>query len=105
VAAQAADSTSTLALYQALTRLRRSEAALSVGDYRPGRADETVLTYERHHGGRRLIVTLNTSGQAQFLSGLPAGRLLVSTALDRAGEPTNGDLALMPDEGCVIALD
>ena len=105
VAAQAADSTSTLALYQALTRLRRSEPALSVGDYRPGRADETVLTYERHHGGRRLIVTLNMSGQAQFLSGLPAGRLLVSTALDRAGEPTNGDLALMPDEGCVIALD
>jgi hypothetical protein len=34
----------------------------------------------------------------------PCG-LLVSTALDRAGEPTNGDLALMPDEGCVIALD
>ncbi len=45
------------------------------------------------------------SWQAQFLPCLPAGRLLVSTALDRAGEPTNGDLALMPDEGCVIALD
>jgi alpha-glucosidase len=105
VAAQAEDPASILSLYQTLLRLRRAEPALSVGDFRPGGADESVLTYERHHEGRRLMVVLNMSGEARFLSGLPSGRMLVSTALDRADEPTNGKLSLRPDEGCMIALD
>jgi alpha-glucosidase len=105
VAAQATDPASILSLYQTLIRLRRAEPALSIGDYRPGRADEGVLTYERHHEGRRLMVALNMSGEARSLPGLPSGRVLVSTALDCADEPTNGKLSLRPDEGCVIALD
>jgi alpha-glucosidase len=105
VAAQAADPASILSLYRALIRLRRSEPALSVGDYHPGRADENVLIYERHHNGRRLMVVLNMSGDAQSLLGLSHGRLLVSTVLDRADERSNGHLALRPNEGSVLALE
>jgi alpha-glucosidase len=105
VAVQAADSASILSLYRALIRLRQSEPALSVGDYCPRWADENVLTYERYHEGRRLLIALNMSGEAQSLSGPPPGRLLVSTALDRADEQSNGHLSLRPDEGCVIALE
>jgi alpha-glucosidase len=105
VAVQAADPLSILSLYRALIRLRRAEPALSVGDCRPGSADENVLSYERHHQGRRLMVVLNMSGNNQLVQALPAGHLLISTALDRADEQVNGTFALRPDEGCVLALD
>lgn len=104
VAAQAADPSSILSLYRALIRLRRAEPALSVGDYRPRSAGENILSYERHHQGRRFLVALNMSGESRSLNGLPAGRLLVSTALDRWDEPVSDALALRADEGCVIAL-
>src|SRR3712207_6798351 len=55
VAAQADDPRSVLSLYRALIRLRRAEAALSVGAYVPVGADENILSYERHHDGRRLL--------------------------------------------------
>jgi alpha-glucosidase len=105
VAIQAADPASILSLYRALIRLRRTEPALSVGDYHPRRADESVLCYERQYEDQHLLVALNMSGEAQSLSGLPSGRLLVSTALDRADERANGNLALRPDEGCVIVVE
>ena len=105
VAAQAADPRSILALYRALIRLRRAEPALSVGGYRAGSSDESVLSYERHHDGRRLLVALNMSGARQALSGIRSGRILVSTALDRQDEQVRDALDLRPDEGCVVALD
>jgi alpha-glucosidase len=105
VATQAADPASILSLYRTLIRLRRAEPALSVGDYRSGRADENVLSYERHHGSRRILMALNMSGDAQSLTDIPASRVLVSTHLDRADECANGILFLRPDEGCVVVLE
>lgn len=102
VAAQEEDPRSMLALYRTLARLRRTEFALSVGGYVPATADESVLSYERRHEGRRLLVGLNMSGAARTLSKIDPGRILVSTFLDRTGEEVAGGLDLRPHEGCVI---
>jgi hypothetical protein len=50
-------------------------------------------------------MALNMSGDAQSLTDIPAGRVLVSTHLDRADECANGILFLRPDEGCVVVLE
>jgi alpha-glucosidase len=101
VAAQAADPRSILSLYRALIRLRRAEPALSIGTYRPVSADETVLAYERRHGGRRLLVALNMGGAAGTLR-LRSGRILLSTFLDRSSEQVHDAIELRPNEGCII---
>jgi alpha-glucosidase len=105
VAAQARDLQSILSLYHALIRLRRAEPALSVGAYAPVAADETILSYERRHGDRRLLIALNMSGGSQALSTRHSGRVLVSTSLDRADEKVRGALDLRPNEGCIILIE
>ena len=102
VAAQDADSRSMLSLHKALISLRRAHPALSVGAYAPVRAAEDVLAYQRRHENRFLIA-LNLGGRPRELSGVPAGTVLLSTHLDRAGEPMRETLRLRPDEG-VVAL-
>jgi alpha-glucosidase len=108
-AAQAADPRSLLALYRVLLALRRAEPALSVGGYAPvATAGSEVLAYERwdNAAGRRLLVALNLGGHAHELpTTATAGRqVLVSTHLDRSGEPVGGALHLRPDEGVVIGI-
>ncbi len=104
-AAQESDPTSMLSLYRALIDLRRSEPALSVGRYVPGVSDEALLSYERRHEDRRLLVALNMSDTAGSLPNVPPGRILVSTFLDRRDERPAEALDLRPNEGVVIALD
>jgi len=104
VAVQAGDPQSMLSLYRTLTRLRRNEPALSVGGYVTATADESVLSYERHHEGRRLLVGLNMSSAAQTLPKIDPGRILVSTFLNRTGEEVANCLDLRPHEGCVVDL-
>ena len=105
VAAQAGDPRSILSLYRALMRLRRAEPALSVGAYAPVAADEAVLSYERCHGDRRLLIGLNMSGTAQALSKHHSGRVLVSTSLDRRDEKVRRALDLRPNEGCIMLIE
>ena len=94
-AAQAADTTSMLALHRRLLDLRRQEPALGVGAYRTVRADDAVYIYERHRDGRHLRVVLNLTGEEQPLE--VAGETLVTTHLD---DPPAG--LLRADEGRVI---
>jgi alpha-glucosidase len=104
VAAQTQDPRSVLSLYRALIGLRRTEAALSIGAYSPVGADENVLSYERRHEGRRLLVILNMSAEPQAWSNPGTGRVVISTSPDRSGRPMGGTLDLDPDEGCIVAL-
>jgi alpha-glucosidase len=106
-AAQAADPRSLLAFYRVLMALRRAEPALSVGGYAPvATAGSEVLAYERRDNatGRRLLVALNLGGHDHELpTTATAGRqVLVSTHLDRCGEPVGDTLHLRSDEGVVI---
>ena len=67
VDAQQKDRTSLLTLYRRLIQLRRAEAALNVGTYRPIMATEEMLVYTREAGSRRFLVALNLSGQSVLL--------------------------------------
>ena len=103
VAAQARDAHSMLSLYRGLLALRRSELALSVGDYAPVTADGDVLAFERRLGGRRLLVALNLGPRPQPLrGGSGEGQILLSTALDRTGDRISREMTLRPDEGVVV---
>ena len=104
VAAQRDDPASSLHLYRALLALRRSEAALSIGAWSPLTADGDLLAYERSHAGRRLVVALNL-GHGPLAADLPAaGRILLSTHLDRDGEAVAGRVELRPDEGVIVEV-
>jgi alpha-glucosidase len=96
-----------LNLYRRLLTLRRSHAALSIGDYSPLPVEGERLAYIRSNGGERMLVALNLGNRPCSLSlqsfGL-RGRALLSTCLDRANEMISSDLELRPNEGLIVAL-
>ena len=107
VAVLRCQSASILSLYRRLIELRRSEPALSVGDYAALPSGEDLMAYMRKVGERRLLIVLNFAAAARRfnLSELQAGAsLLLSTCLDRAGEKLEEDLQLRGDEGVIIEL-
>ncbi|MDP9374012.1 MAG: alpha-amylase family glycosyl hydrolase, partial [Chloroflexota bacterium] len=108
VAAERDDPRSILTLYRRLIALRRAEPALAVGAYAPVEAEGDALAYIRGAGGRRFLVALNLGGRPQRVappSPSIAGRVALSTGLDREGEAVWGAIDLRGDEGLVIALD
>ncbi len=99
VAAQLDDDRSELALHRALLALRRDEAALHAGSYRPiDGCPDGVFGYEREQDGQRLAVWLNFTGEEREVGG---GPVLLSTHLDRRGGG-DGPLRLRPDEGVIV---
>lgn len=84
---------SMLSLYRRLLSLRRTEPALSVGDYETLSVDEHVFIYARSAGGRRLIVSLNFSEEQRSIADV--GETLLSTC---ATASTRSDL-LLANEG------
>jgi alpha-glucosidase len=105
VLAQRSDGTSVYCLYRRLLDLRRKRPALSLGSYGSVRADGNLLAFTRKHEREQLLVALNFAGEAAAAS-LPSreGRLLVSSAGDRAGEPVRGSLKLRAHEGAIVEL-
>ena len=107
VAKMRSDPRSILALYRRLIDLRRSEATLNRGDYVHAHVEGELYAYERRDGERRLLVGLNFGHRPQVLTlpeDAPAGRLLLSTELDRADEVVGSTLELRPAEGVIIEL-
>jgi oligo-1,6-glucosidase/alpha-glucosidase len=100
VAAQEADPGSMLNLTRALLRLRRSEPALSVGDYRHVACEGTLLAYERSAGDSRLLVALNLRQEPVPLpEAAQGGERLLSTLPGEGKESV-----LRGDEGVVVRL-
>ena len=107
VAVLRCQSASILSLYRRLIELRRSEPALSVGDYAALPSGEDLMAYMRKAGERRLLIVLNFGATARRfnLSELQAGAsLLLSTYLDRTQEKLDEELRLRGDEGVIIEL-
>jgi alpha-glucosidase len=105
VAAERDEPRSMLALYQRLIGLRRTSPALEIGSYAPVPADGDLLAYIRAAGAQRFLIALNLGSQEQTLD-LHAlrGRVVLSTHLDREGEPADGMLSLRADEGAIVEL-
>ena len=102
VAAERDDPRSMLALYRRLLELRRGSLALTGGTYRTVRAGDGVLAYLREAAGERVLVALNLTAEPRTVD--LAGRVRLSTWLDREGESASGrELHLRGEEG--VALD
>jgi alpha-glucosidase len=98
---------SILTLYHRLIELRRSEPALSMGEFAPLPADDDLIAYVRKTRERRLLIVLNLGSEARRfnLSDLEArASLLLSTHLDRDQEYSSDQLQLRADEGMIVEL-
>jgi alpha-glucosidase len=105
IAAERGDPRSMLTLYRRLIAMRRAWPALAVGSYAPVSASGDLLAYVRECDGRRMLVLLNLGGTPCTFdlrgAGI-AGRVALSTYLDRYGEEASGVIALRADEGVII---
>jgi alpha-glucosidase len=98
---------SILALYHRLIALRRTEPALSVGEFASLPESGDVMAYLRKAGDRRLLIVLNfaSHGSSFDLCAREAqAELLLSTHLDRNREQLADELQLRSDEGVIIEL-
>ena len=102
-----------LSFYRALTALRQSEPALTVGDYRSvdtGAAD--VFAYLRSHGDTRFLVVLNFGGEARRLDlSAVAGRaevahlqVTLSTEMTAPCSMVLSALDIRPNAGLILRL-
>jgi alpha-glucosidase len=99
VAAERADSGSTLHLVRDLIALRRSESDLLTGAYSQVRAAGGLWVYRR---GKRHLVALNCGDEEREV---PAdGTVVLGTQRSRDGEAVDGRLVLAPREGAVVRL-
>jgi glycosidase len=110
VAAQAGEPDSMLALYRSLLALRRTHAALTLGDISGVDGEDDVLRYERHDEGERLIVALNLSAEERRFvlpEHIDMPRLLLSTVPEwrTGGEDGDGRTILLAANEGIILLD
>ncbi len=110
VAAQSADPASMLSFYRALTRLRQSEQALTVGSYRSLDSKEgapDVFAYLRSHGDTRFLVALNFGPVARRLDlSAEASRaeLMLSSEMTAPRPVALSALKVGPNEGLILRL-
>ena len=104
VKALAEDPQSILTLYRQLIRVRHERRALNVGQYSAHPCEGSVMIYERHAPGDRLLIALNLAHEAAPAAMPSPGTVVLSTHLDRVGESLTGTCELRPDEGLIIEL-
>lgn len=108
VAVMSQDPTSILTLYHQLLALRQETPALFGGRYRPVDAGvpSDCYAYAREADGSRYLIALNFAAEPRTLAlaEAEAGRILLSTHLDREEPVTLGALQLRAHEGVIIAL-
>src|SRR6185437_4473696 len=101
-----ADAQSILHLYKALIALRKQSPVLRSGDYVPVAADGDLLLYRRWQDGATVTIVLNLGNEPVSLEsstrGL-AGKIWLSTLMDRNGERIGDTLDLRANEGVIVA--
>ena len=92
---------SILYFYSKLIELRRASPALVEGQIGCVCARNNVLQYERFESDSRIVVVLNLGYEP--VQGIEmAGKVLLSTFLDRSGELISSHESLRANEGIVI---
>src|SRR3954470_16131167 len=101
----AADKQSILCLYRALIKLRKQTPALVSGGYIPLAAEGELLLYKRQDDEGSLLIALNLGDEPVLVRsdsiGL-SGEILLSTLMDRDGEPIGETLDLRGNEGVIV---
>lgn len=98
-------SDSMLTLHRRLIALRRAEPALNIGSHRSLPATGHLIAYIRNHADKSFLIVLNLGTHNEQLANKLAGKIVLSTLLDREGEKIPGAIELRGDEGLVIELD
>lgn len=101
-----AEPSSMLTLYRRLIAYRQATTALQTGAFRafdggPGEC----LVFERKLDAQRVLIALNFTDSQQPVQVDNAGRITLSTGLDRAEAITPGRLTLRPCEGVIIETE
>ena len=107
VEAERDDPFSILSLYMQLINVRRGEPALEVGELERIDTAGDLLTYIRRDGESAFLVALNFGSEPQVIDisdKAGAGRITLSTGLDRAGESVRVILHIHPDEGLLLRV-
>jgi alpha-glucosidase len=104
VAAQRDDARSELSLYRRLIALRREEPVLLAGSYAPLAVSGSWLSYERRLDDRRLFVALNIGHEPTTVKVSGAGKVVLSSYLDREAETVESVVRLRGDEAVIIDL-
>ena len=104
VAAQTREPHSLLTLYRKLLALRSSSPTLIAGDLEIILQEHPLLAYRRSDPKADFLVVLNLESQPQSYRLNLAGRILLSTHLDRDDEPVHDDIDLRDGEGVVVRL-
>jgi alpha-glucosidase len=96
-----------LSLHRALIALRAREPVLLGGVHTSVVRERPLLAYRREGDGRTLMILLNFGHEPRRceVERGRAGRVLLSTFLDRVDEETGDAIDLRADEGLVVALD
>ena len=104
VAAQAPDTRSLLTLYRRLMGLREADPALARGTMAINSHVPPLIGYWRETPERRLLVVLNLSPDPQTydIPDAAQGRIVLSSWLDREGEPVGHTIPLRSDEGLIV---
>jgi alpha-glucosidase len=108
VEAQMKDEGSILNLYRRLITLRRSEPALSMGDFIPLYGSGDLLIYLRRAEASTLLVALNLgSDEVRFESARLQilGEVAAGTMRAREGTRVENDILLFGNEGIVVRLE
>ena len=107
VAVEEREPLSMLTLHRRLIELRREHPALHRGAYSSIASSGDVIAFVRKEEATLFLVVLNLGGNASVYD-LPShdfqGRIVLSTHLDREGEPVKDSLSLRADEGVLIGL-
>jgi len=108
VEAESQEPTSMLSFFRALTALRQSSPALTVGAYAAVETGvDEVFAYTRTHGSERYLVVLNFGHGTHRLNlsvlGLD-GTIALSTGMKSTGRVRLRGLYIVPDEGLVLRL-
>jgi alpha-glucosidase len=101
VEAQHADRHSMLNLYRSLMKLRRAHGALAEGTVAAVEVRGDVLLFEREADGERFLVVLNFGPATQSVI-TAAGRICLSSNLDREDEICAAGVSLRPAEGVIV---
>ena len=111
VANQLKDQSSFLNYFRKLLAYRKSSPALKWGSYRSltpesTEAQQNCFVFVRQAGDQRVLVALNFSSEDQQikLSESGAGRVVLSTNLNREDEVNLSNFKLKANEGCIIEL-